>query len=533
MYRIMLAEDEQEVLQAMLRTIRWEKHGFEPPVGCRDGRDAIARLEEGFAPDVLITDICMPFVDGLELTRYINEHLPNTVVVVLTGYDDFSYAQNAIKLQVYDYLLKPVTPMNINELLDRLREQLESRGANVIERALQIAGSHFLNRLVTKRLDSSVIKENCRLHKFGFTGRYHIAAALDVDLPTPVTIDDNNNLELMRYGLFNIAQELTEKSPETIVFQGNDGRTNLLADADDRDGAYEAANRLTALIAQTVCGGLKITVSAGIGEPVAYLDELHLSHAQAVTALGYRFFYGEASIICAADIDIKKSGEIDYAACERQFEAAVKTQDLQKALQAVGELTDQLKDNHIAFDKCVLYTQKLAMRLINLTTDMIGEQEMDTLEKTWEESNFYQAPTLARLEDMLRELCGKVFQMFELVKSDTAATQVMKAEAYIRDHYSDPNLSLNAITEHLAISTSYFSAIFKSKTGSTFVEYLTRVRMDRAKQILEFTDRRTYEAADDVGFSDPHYFSVAFKRSTGMTPKEYRECCVKRGEKPE
>lgn len=102
--------------------------GFDPPVGCRDGREAIEKLEGGFVPDVLITDICMPFVDGLELTRYINEHLPNTVVVILTGYDDFQYAHRAIKMQVYDYVLKPVTPASINELTDRLRGSSTSAG---------------------------------------------------------------------------------------------------------------------------------------------------------------------------------------------------------------------------------------------------------------------------------------------------------------------------------------------------------------------------------------------------------------------
>lgn len=124
---------------------------------------------------------------------------------------------------------------------------------------------------------------------------------------------------------------------------------------------------------------------------------------------------------------------------------------------------------------------------------------------------------------MIDEVCDKAFKILALTKSDTAAAQVSKAEKYIREHYGDPRLSLNMITEHLAISTSYFSAIFKSRTGATFVEYLTRVRMEKAQQILAFTDRRTYEAAEDVGFSDPHYFSVTFKRVTGMTPKEYRE----------
>lgn len=512
-----------EVLEAMLSTIQWEEHGFERPAGCRDGREAIEKLKSGFAPDALITDICMPFVDGLELTRYINEHLPDTIVVVLTGYDDFKYAQKAIKLKVYDYVLKPITPNHIKELTDRLKEELDTRRLHNIEYSMKIIGSYFLNRLLTRRLSDSVIKEGCRAHRFTFNGRFHISAVLDVDIPAPSTVDESNNAELMRHGLYNIAQELAESGPETIVFQGNDGTTKLIISADDHESLYDRATGLARTISRRTREGLDITVSAGIGKPVDSPGELYLSHSQAMTALSYRFFYGESSILREADVDIKKTPEIDYLSCERRFEAAVKTLDRQGAREAVKALMEQLKSGHIALDRCVLYAQKLVMTLINLTNGIIGGQELEALEKTWEQVNFYAVSTITQLEEMIEKICSEAFRRFELVKSDAAATQVIKAEKYIREHFGDPGLSLNAITEHLAVSTSYFSAIFKSKTGSTFVEYLTRVRMEKAKQILAFTDRRTYEVAEDVGFSDPHYFSVAFKRVTRMTPREYRE----------
>ena len=122
MYKVLLAEDEVEVLSAMLKTIQWKNCGFEPPVGCQDGMKAIEILKEGFVPNLVITDICMPFADGLELTEYINANLPGTIVVILTGYDEFKYAHSAIKLKVYDYVLKPVTPGHMTELLNRLRK---------------------------------------------------------------------------------------------------------------------------------------------------------------------------------------------------------------------------------------------------------------------------------------------------------------------------------------------------------------------------------------------------------------------------
>lgn len=525
MYKIMLAEDEQEVLTAMIGLIRWERHGFENPVGCCNGREAVARLEEGFRPDVVITDICMPFMDGLELTHYVNEHIPDAIVVVLTGYDDFSYAQKAIKLQVYDYVLKPVTPARINELIARLKEKLDSLQSS--GDTMKIVSSHFLNRLVTKKLDAALIEESCRAHKLRFPGRYHIAAVLDVDLPAPVTSGETNNAELMRYGLYNIAQELAQGYPDTIVFQGNDGATNVLIDAESNEKAYETAMNLMKLISATMGESLSVPASAGVGEPVAYLDELCVSRRQAVTALGYRFFYGDSSIICAADMEIKKSQDIDYGSYARRMEAAVKGMDQTAAQAVVADIMGDMRAGHVPFDRCVLYSQKLVMLLMSLVDEMLGRQEVEALEKLWDAVNFYTVPNIGWLEQLVGEICARAFQGFDLVKTDSAAAQVMKAEAYIKERYHDPGLSLNTVTDYLAISTSYFSAIFKAKTGSTFVEYLTRLRMDKARQILTMTDRRTYEVAEDVGFSDPHYFSVAFKRVTGMTPREYREYNLK------
>lgn len=519
-YKVLLAEDEVEVLSAMRSTIDWKEFGFDTPVGCQDGRKAIETLKSGFIPQLVITDICMPFADGLELTEYVAENLPGTMVVILTGYDEFRYAHTAIRLKVYDYVLKPVTPNRLKTLLSRCRQELDERELKNIESSMEIVSGYFLNRLVTQKLDPATIEKYCHANRLSFAGRYHIALMLDVDLPQPSTVKESNNLELMRYGLYNISRELAGNA---VVFQGKNGVTNVVVSAQDVGGAYGAAMRIAGTICRTIAQNLKITASAGIGEPVAYLDDLYLSSGQALTALGYRFFYGDSSVICEADVDVKQSGGIDYDSCERQVVAAVKAMDRKKTGEALSNLTEQLRIHRIAFDKCVLYSQKLMMRIVMLTRDVTGGLEIEPLEKISENTNFYKVSNLDHIEKLLKNVCAKAFEILEIVKNNTVVSQVARAENYIKEHFSDPELSLNAITEHLAISTSYFSAIFKAQTGLTFVEYLTQVRMEKAKQILAFTDRRTYEAAEDVGFSDPHYFSVAFKRVTGMTPKGYRE----------
>ncbi|HEX2986540.1 MAG TPA: helix-turn-helix domain-containing protein [Caproiciproducens sp.] len=529
MYKVLLAEDEVEVLSAMLTTIQWKKYGFEVPIGCQDGKKAIEVLEGGFAPNLVITDICMPFVDGLELTRYISENLPDTIVVMLTGYDEFKYAHAAIQFKVFDYVLKPVTPNRMNELLSRFKQELDERELRSLENSTRIVSSYFLSKIVSQKLDSSTIEKYCRANRFTFRGNEHILVVLDVDLPAPGTVQESNNLELMRYGLFNMAQELSQKTGTTVAFQGKDGITNLIVGGADMDEAYATAVQLCNTITGAVKHGLGITASAGIGEPVRELSELYLSRRQAEKALHYRFFYGASSIIREADVEIKQTGGMNYNSCESRIVKSVKEMNRKNARCAITDLMSEFREYQIPFDKCVLYSQKLMMCIISLTNEVTGGMDAKTLEHAWENTDLLKVSNLDQLEKLLMNICKKAFDILEAVKNNTVVSQVVRAENYIRENFSDPDLSLNTLTEHLAISTSYFSAIFKAQTGSTFVEYLTHIRMEKAKQILAFTDRRTYEVAEDVGFTDPHYFSVAFKRVTGVTPKEYRENAGKGG----
>lgn len=521
MYKVMLAEDEAEVLGAMLKTIHWENYGFEVPIGCRDGAEAIRCVEAGEQPDVLITDICMPFVDGLELTEYVTKHLPDAIVVILTGYDDFHYAQKAIKFQVFDYVLKPITPSCLCELLERLKVELDQRSRSD-GNSKEIVTNYFLNQLVHKKMDLSVISEYCRIYDIKFEGCYHVSALLDIDLPAQKTGAQDKSDDLLRYGLFNIAQELSQEYG-VAVFQGREGLCNCIVSAADLESCFRLTGTLISHIAQTVHRALKVTVSAGIGEPVKSLDALYFSHQKAEKALESRFYYGENSILFSSEVDIKKSENIDYQNCERHLTEAVYTLNRTAAGDAVKELANQLKNTQAPLEKCVFYTQKLLMKMIMLADDIAGEQQADAMTKAFEGASLYSVSTLAQLVDRLDEMFDKAFEILLTLKTSSSASQVAKAELYIKEHFNNPELSLNSVTEHLSVSTSYFSSIFKERTGMTFVEYLTQLRMEKAKQLLTFTDYRTYEIAENIGFSDPHYFCVIFKRTTGLPPTEYRE----------
>lgn len=195
-------------LNAMTSIIDWHSLSFHTPVACANGREAISAITDGFTPDVVITDICMPFVDGVELTQFLYNQCPQTIVVLLTVYDDFAYAQKAIKLKVYDYVLKPITPKSMCQLATRLCDELENRRIKNADSLDELARERFFIKLLTSQLDEKTVLDNFRVHDVCASEPYWCVLAADLGLPDAVTAAENRANELARYGLCNMACEL-------------------------------------------------------------------------------------------------------------------------------------------------------------------------------------------------------------------------------------------------------------------------------------------------------------------------------------
>lgn len=521
MYKIMLVEDEPALLKAMRDTLDWASLSFHPPVACTNGREAIENIEAGYLPDAVITDICMPFVDGVELTEYLARHCPQTLVVMLTGYDDFTYAHRGIKLKVYDYILKPITPKSLRLLAARLCEELENRRIKHTDEFDALARERFLLQLLTTRLDRKTIEDNFRVHRINPGTPYWTVLAADLSLPPAVTAVQNRDAELARYALGNILSELAGAYPCAVACVPVKDTYCVVLSGGEPEALMDTSRAL-ALHADEACKLISQKVTCGVGRPVASPFELHECYLQAVLALHYRFFFGHVPCIFGAQIEVRPAAQFDYASHERAITAAVKQGSRQKTLEAVEALCAQMQAQTLPYELCLRTCQRTVLHLLELMGEYLSAEDVADLERAWDDTNFYAATTLQQLLDMLRCLCELAFDSFARVSEDDATLRVRRAEAYIREHYSDESLSLNTMRDVFSISVSYFSAIFKAGTGTTFVEYLTQVRLGRAKELLALTEKRAGEIAAEVGFADPHYFSVTFKRVTGLTPRDYR-----------
>ena len=500
MYQIMLVEDEMLVRESMAQNTNWGRFGFAAPHVFENGRQALEQLE-ALKPDVVITDICMPFVDGLELAQHIYETLPETIVVVLTGFSEFSYAQKAIRYHVHDYLLKPVSPREFDQLLQGLAAELsEKRERQGVYSRAAVAGEVLKDRFFQSLLQPELPQElSGAMQEAGveFGGGMH--AVVLAALPEgQITLDGQDVTQLCMPAQFRVLED----QHAMLIVSGED-TAELMA--------------RTATGARQLCAQLeKHAVPVGIGGAYSGLDGLRQSAQEAQHALGYAFSSGQTLLF---DPELRKaSGSLQTDDCPTaaMIASALQSGAANRALELTGTLFTCIRRRRVHLDECRPVLQRLQ---ILMASHLTREQLRRAPEMLLPQAGC----SLEEVRLSVERLEGYILQCQSQQNDTPAARCGRMAVEYVNEHYADSDLKLPDVLEHLGVSRSYFSTVFKEKTGQSFVEYLTNLRMEKAKELLRETGLCTYEIAERIGFADPHYFSLTFRRREGMTPKQYRE----------
>jgi two-component system response regulator YesN len=532
MYKIIIIDDEDEVREGIRFKTDWRSCGFELVGDFENGRDALDAME-ALQPDVIITDICMPFMDGLELAASVMESFHDVKVVIITGYEDFEYARQAIKLKVNDFLVKPINSQEFTAFLHKIKQELDeersrkedlSRLRIQLNQSLPLLKERFLERVSTTRMNREEIARKLRYFQLELPGPAYLALVGDLDesaLQAPAaSANPEADAELLHFAAFNIAQEIIEKEQGGVVFRTRDEKLAAICFG-PADGLELKAQSLSDHVRQSVEKYLKLTMTIGLGRKVHDLQQLPRSFQEALSALDYRFLLGKNRTVPIHDLEYGKGfDQVSYQAWEKKIIAAMKTGNGLQVSAVLKEWSEELKHSCYSIEKCHIYIHKLVIALMNHITEtgfeeteVFGNRPFDPI---------VSLKTLDEILVWLESACQRTIAYLNRKRTTAAISQMSEAEAYILENYSDPQFSLGQVCRHIYMSISYFSALFKQHTGETFVEYLTRVRMEKAKELLRATQLKTYEIASKVGYADPHYFSVIFKRCTGMTPKEYR-----------
>lgn len=534
--KVFLVEDEMVIRRGIKNSIDWEKEGYIFCGEASDGELAYPMIIKE-KPDILITDIRMPFMDGLELCKLVKKELPNIKILILSGYDEFDYAKEAIRLGVTEYLLKPISSGKLLEALNGVSESIrrEKEDKDLVRKYMEEMRENtehekqkFFEQMIAGNLSMADALETGKKYEMNLSaGMYNL-------LLFRFTLGEENRKsgELLGEAEYAI-EKLTERLEYVFEFQrGVEGWAFLLI-ADNEEQMSERVKELSKDLEEIMKNYSIIAYFGGIGQPVARLRELEESFREAERALAARFTMELNRIISVEDIrmaqnvdtlddiEITSFGEIEKT--RTMLEKFLNNGAEDEIDEFVDVYINELPEENL---KSVLMRQYIIMDayivMMSFCEKIEGiEGEMQAQSEELKNS-MKTIQTLEEIKNYIRMLLKKIIGVRDTISGRRYSDIIEIAKDQIRKTYMSDEISLNTIAAEVGMSPSYFSSIFSKEMGKTFVEYLTEIRMDRAKELLMCSSMKTSEIGYEVGYKDPHYFSYIFKKTQNCTPKEFR-----------
>lgn len=534
--KVFLVEDEMVIRRGIKNSIDWEKEGYIFCGEASDGELAYPMIIKE-KPDILITDIRMPFMDGLELCKLVKKELPNIKILILSGYDEFDYAKEAIRLGVTEYLLKPISSGKLLEALNGVSESIrrEKEDKDLVRKYMEEMRENtehekqkFFEQMIAGNLSMADALETGKKYEMNLSaGMYNL-------LLFRFTLGEENRKsgELLGEAEYAI-EKLTERLEYVFEFQrGVEGWAFLLM-ADNEEQMSERVKELSKDLEEIMKNYSTIAYFGGIGQPVARLRELEESFREAERALAARFTMELNQIISVEDIrmaqnvdtlddiEITSFGEIEKT--RTMLEKFLNNGAEDEIDEFVDVYINELPEENL---KSVLMRQYIIMDayivMMSFCEKIEGiEGEMQAQSEELKNS-MKTIQTLEEIKNYIRMLLKKIIGVRDTISGRRYSDIIEIAKDQIRKTYMSDEISLNTIAAEVGMSPSYFSSIFSKEMGKTFVEYLTEIRMDRAKELLMCSSMKTSEIGYEVGYKDPHYFSYIFKKTQNCTPKEFR-----------
>lgn len=534
--KVFLVEDEMVIRRGIKNSIDWEKEGYIFCGEASDGELAYPMIIKE-KPDIRITDIRMPFMDGLELCKLVKKELPNIKILILSGYDEFDYAKEAIRLGVTEYLLKPISSGKLLEALNGVSESIrrEKEDKDLVRKYMEEMRENtehekqkFFEQMIAGNLSMADALETGKKYEMNLSaGMYNL-------LLFRFTLGEENRKsgELLGEAEYAI-EKLTERLEYVFEFQrGVEGWAFLLM-ADNEEQMSERVKELSKDLEEIMKNYSTIAYFGGIGQPVARLRELEESFREAERALAARFTMELNRIISVEDIrmaqnvdtlddiEITSFGEIEKT--RTMLEKFLNNGAEDEIDEFVDVYINELPEENL---KSVLMRQYIIMDayivMMSFCEKIEGiEGEMQAQSEELKNS-MKTIQTLEEIKNYIRMLLKKIIGVRDTISGRRYSDIIEIAKDQIRKTYMSDEISLNTIAAEVGMSPSYFSSIFSKEMGKTFVEYLTEIRMDRAKELLMCSSMKTSEIGYEVGYKDPHYFSYIFKKTQNCTPKEFR-----------
>ena len=541
MLKIFLAEDEVIVRETIKGMIPWENLGFELVGEAADGEMALPLLLRQ-KPDLLITDIKMPFMDGLTLAKVAKKEIPGLKVVILSGYDDFNYAKQAINIGVEDYLLKPITKNALIERLTEIRSRYEHEKTQKeyyekFHREMQAyeknSSRDFFEALVRGSMDMMEIYR--RSEKLGLD---IVAEAYNVLI---FTMNCEEDFSGQREGYseweaesLELLEEFFSENTSAMLFRCNIFSYGVLIKGQKE--TIEENTRSCVSEIQRIFDRKeqKRQWFVAAGEPVERLSQIQKSYYSASRAFSQRYLYDENILYYdeMASMEKKNVTEDDSTYLQKVDVNALNPAILQKFLSngLLEETENFVKDYFYAIGQepleSLVFRNYVTLNVRFSVMSFLKEIGCDTRTLEQEDTEDVLSESSKSLENAIayaEKIISQAIALRDQNSGNKNRSILKTAVDFIDSHYMEEDMSLNKAANAANVSANHFSALFSQNMGQTFIEYLTNLRMNKAKEYLRCTSMRSSEIAGEIGYKDAHYFSYLFKKTQGMTPSDYRK----------
>ncbi|MDF2960397.1 MAG: AraC family transcriptional regulator [Paenibacillus sp.] len=532
--KVLLVDDKESVVQGIRKHVPWDTLGVSQVKIALDGAEAL-HIDKEFQADLIITDIKMPNLNGIELMDKLRSDKRLVRFIVLSGYDEFDYAKQAISLGASEYVLKPVDIKELTGIIEKelreVRSQLElEEQRQQFQRKMRVSLPALRQQYLTEMVmfhDHRLprLKEKWEFAEIPVNPANLVLLVIAIDGFMDISQQPVEEVELTRFIVENIIGDCLSSWGNGIAFYSEWGRLTLLVNYDRSCSEKEVKHQLLqfAEYCRTAveCNS-HITVTVGLSSLCPDLKELPEGYRQASEAIEHVYFFGSNQIVHYEDLSGYRLRRSAYPAPEEQeLVALVRRGQTDELARAVEHFFEALHGKEgTPLDIRLSSIQLIAVLYRLLHDSGMDDRLSEDFRATWQAA--FEDTSLAELKAHILEICTEAAQQVKLWIKAGTKNIVEQARQYVEEHLQSV-ITLPAVADYVGVSPNYLSSLFKKETGITFVEFITDKKLSQAKEWLINPEMPIYEIAERLGYNDRRYFREIFKKKVGKTPSEYRD----------
>ncbi|SDE25499.1 two-component system, response regulator YesN [Paenibacillus sp. UNCCL117] len=537
MYRLIIVDDEVSTRTGLRDYFEWSAYGIEVAGEAGNGEAGLA-LARSVKPHIVLTDVKMPGMNGIELAKRLREEDPGVKIVFISGYDDVEYLKSALKMDAIDYILKPINRKELASVFDKIVKLTDSEREQ----------HDLFNHLNAKLQQSFPLLREKFLHRLLHETQWHPGELerqiefLELSLPSEsdycaiaISVDDEEvaferlsqrEIELTGFSIQNICEEIVAKYMQGYIVEQRKGvfagilciRTEA-----ETEALYEMLTELKEQLDDFLKRLMDISLSIGVGSPVRRLTELHHSYRQANDALHQKLFLGKNRLILIDQLYTREQS--DFRTIRSRIDklaSMLKSADEDGMMTQLAELFDDIvRNRNMNVKSCRMTGQNLLLVASQFLMEIDAwSEELERAEEQARDSMF-RLETISEMQTAVQTYYRLACRAIHDKKSKKSRNVIERIKSVMESRYHE-NLTISGIAEEVYLTTTYVCLIFKQETGYTLNDYLTKVRMDKAIEMLKDPASKLYDICYAIGYSEPSYFSKQFKKYTGLSPSEYR-----------